>query len=259
MQALQTFNFEELPVRTLEVDGEPYFIGKDVADILGYANGRDALSKHVDEDDKKVLTSRNTTLENLPNRGLTAVNESGLYSLIFSSKLESAKRFKRWVTSDVLPAIRKHGIYATDNVIENTLNNPDYIITVLTEYKKEKEQNLLLQQEIGELKPKADYVDEILKSTGTLATTQIAADYGISAQKLNKILHEARLQRKVNKQWVLYSEHMGKSYTESDTIPIVRSDGREDTVLQTRWTQKGRLKIHEIMTEFGYEANLGGA
>ncbi|HCZ1658212.1 TPA: phage antirepressor KilAC domain-containing protein [Staphylococcus aureus] len=256
MQALQTFNFEELPVRTLEVDGEPYFIGKDVADILGYANGRDALSKHVDEDDKKVLTSRNTTLENLPNRGLTAVNESGLYSLIFSSKLESAKRFKRWVTSDVLPAIRKHGIYATDNVIENTLNNPDYIITVLTEYKKEKEQNLLLQQEIGELKPKADYVDEILKSTGTLATTQIAADYGISAQKLNKLLHEARLQRKVNKQWVLYSEHMGKSYTESDTIPIVRSDGREDTVLQTRWTQKGRLKIHEIMTEFGYEANV---
>lgn len=259
MQALQTFNFEELPVRTLEVDGEPYFIGKDVADILGYANGRDALSKHVDEDDKKVLTSRNTTLENLPNRGLTAVNESGLYSLIFSSKLESAKRFKRWVTSDVLPAIRKHGIYATDNVIEQTLKDPDYIITVLTEYKKEKEQNLLLQQEIGEIKPKADYVDEILKSTGTLATTQIAADYGISAQKLNKLLHEARLQRKVNKQWVLYSEHMGKSYTDSDTITIVRSDGREDTVLQTRWTQKGRLKIHEIMTEFGYEANLGGA
>ncbi|HDM8844790.1 BRO family protein [Staphylococcus aureus] len=256
MQALQTFNFEELPVRTLTVNEEPYFVGKDVAEILGYSNTRDALSKHVDEDDKKVLTSRNTTLENLPNRGLTAVNESGLYSLIFSSKLESAKRFKRWVTSDVLPAIRKHGIYATDNVIENTLNNPDYIITVLTEYKKEKEQNLLLQQEIGELKPKADYVDEILKSTGTLATTQIAADYGISAQKLNKLLHEARLQRKVNKQWVLYSEHMGKSYTDSDTITIVRSDGREDTVLQTRWTQKGRLKIHEIMTEFGYEANV---
>lgn len=111
MQELQTFNFEELPVRTLEVDGEPYFIGKDVADILGYANGRDALSKHVDEDDKKVLTSRNTTLENLPNRGLTAVNESGLYSLIFSSKLESAKRFKRWVTSEVLPTLRKTGAY----------------------------------------------------------------------------------------------------------------------------------------------------
>lgn len=253
MSELQTFNFEELPVRTLTVDEEPYFVGKDVADILGYSKARNAIAKHVDFEDKKDAPIRG------PLGGtqkMTIINESGLYSLIFSSKLESAKRFKRWVTSDVLPAIRKHGIYATDDVIENTLNNPDYIINVLTEYKKEKEQNLLLQQEIGELKPKADYVDEILKSTGTLATTQIAADYGISAQKLNKLLHEARLQRKVNKQWVLYSEHMGKSYTESDTIPIIRSDGREDTVLQTRWTQKGRLKIHEIMTEFGYEANV---
>ena len=115
MQALQTFNFEELPVRTLEVDGEPYFIGKDVADILGYANGRDALSKHVDSEDK--LTSQIATSGQ--NRNVTIINESGLYSLIFSSKLENAKRFKRWVTSDVLPAIRKHGIYATDNVIEN--------------------------------------------------------------------------------------------------------------------------------------------
>ena len=136
MSELQVFNFEELPVRTLTMDDEPYFVGKDVAEVLGYSNTRDALNKHVDEDDKKILTSRNTTLENLPNRGLTAVNESGLYSLIFSSKLESAKRFKRWVTSEVLPAIRKHGIYATDNVIENTLNNPDYIINILTEFKK---------------------------------------------------------------------------------------------------------------------------
>lgn len=254
MQELQTFNFEDLPVRTITVDEETYFVGNDVAQILGYEDYRGAINKKVDTEDK--LRSQIDYAGQ--KRSVTLINESGLYSLIFSSKLESAKRFKRWVTSEVLPAIRKHGIYATDNVIEQTLKDPDYIITVLTEYKKEKEQNLLLQQEIGELKPKADYVDEILKSTGTLATTQIAADYGISAQKSNKLLHEARLQRKVNKQWVLYSEHMGKSYTESDTIPIVRSDGREDTVLQTRWTQKGRLKIHEIMTDFGYEANLGG-
>ncbi|MGX0910210.1 phage antirepressor [Staphylococcus caprae] len=252
MNELQTFNFEELPVRTLSINDEPYFVGKDVADILGYKRTADAIREHVDSEDKGVGKIQTPGGK----QNVTIINESGLYSLIFSSKLETAKRFKRWVTSEVLPAIRKHGIYATDSVIEQTIQNPDYIITVLTEYKKEKEQNLLLQQEIGELKPKADYVDEILKSTGTLATTQIAADYGISAQKLNKLLHEARLQRKVNKQWVLYSEHMGKSYTESDTIPIVRSDGREDTVLQTRWTQKGRLKIHEIMTEFGYEANV---
>ncbi|HFQ4753666.1 TPA: BRO family protein [Staphylococcus aureus] len=107
MQALQTFNFEELPVRTLEVDGEPYFIGKDVAEILGYANGRDALSKHVDAEDK--LTSQIATAGQ--NRNVTIINESGLYSLIFSSKLENAKRFKRWVTSEVLPTLRKTGAY----------------------------------------------------------------------------------------------------------------------------------------------------
>ncbi|HDS3906678.1 TPA: ORF6C domain-containing protein [Staphylococcus aureus] len=107
MQELQTFNFEELPVRTLEVDGEPYFIGKDVTDILGYANGRDALSKHVDAEDK--LTSQIATAGQ--NRNVTIINESGLYSLIFSSKLENAKRFKRWVTSEVLPTLRKTGAY----------------------------------------------------------------------------------------------------------------------------------------------------
>ncbi|MEW7429743.1 BRO family protein [Staphylococcus aureus] len=109
MQELRTFNFEELPVRTLEVDGEPYFIGKDVADILGYTNSRKTLSDHVDEEDK--LTSRIVTSGQ--NRNVTIINESGLYSLIFSSKLENAKRFKRWVTSEVLPSLRRTGTYQT--------------------------------------------------------------------------------------------------------------------------------------------------
>ena len=102
MSELQTFNFEELPVRTLSIDGEPYFVGKDVADILGYSNSRKALLDHVDEEDK--LTSRIVTAGQ--NRNQTIINESGLYSLIFSSKLESAKRFKRWVTSEVLPTLK---------------------------------------------------------------------------------------------------------------------------------------------------------
>lgn len=255
MQELQVFQnsqFGNLEILTIE--GKEWFPAIKVAETLGYTNPRKAIRDHAKE---KGVTIR-SVLSNGGNQNKKFIDEGNLYRLISRSKLPQAEQFEEWVFDEVLPAIRKHGIYATDNVIEQTLKDPDYIITVLTEYKKEKEQNLLLQQEIGELKPKADYVDEILKSTGTLATTQIAADYGISAQKLNKLLHEARLQRKVNKQWVLYSEHMGKSYTESDTIPIVRSDGREDTVLQTRWTQKGRLKIHEIMTDFGYEASLGG-
>lgn len=250
LKVFQNSQFGELEILT--IDNKEWFPAIKVAEILGYTNPRKAIRDHAKE---KGVTIR-SVLSNGGMQDKKFIDEGNLYRLITRSKLPQAERFEEWVFEDVLPAIRKHGIYATDSVIERTLKDPDYIITVLTEYKKEKEQNLLLQQEIGELKPKADYVDEILKSTGTLATTQIAADYGISAQKLNKLLHEARLQRKVNKQWVLYSEHMGKSYTESDTIPIVRSDGREDTVLQTRWTQKGRLKIHEIMTDFGYEANV---
>ena len=253
LKVFQNSQFGDLEILT--IDNKEYFPAIKVAEVLGYTNPRDAISRHT----KKRGVVKHDVIDSLGRKQVKKfIDEGNLYRLISRSKLPQAEQFEEWIFDEVLPAIRKHGIYATDNVIEQTIQNPDYIITVLTEYKKEKEQNLLLQQEIGELKPKADYVDEILKSTGTLATTQIAADYGISAQKLNKLLHEARLQRKVNKQWVLYSEHMGKSYTESDTIPIVRSDGREDTVLQTRWTQKGRLKIHEIMTDFGYEANLGG-
>lgn len=237
MNELQTFNFEGLPVRTLKVDEEPYFVGKDVADILGYSNSRKALLDHVDEEDK--LTSRIVTAGQ--NRNQTIINESGLYSLIFSSKLESAKRFKRWVTSDVLPSIRKHGIYATDNVIENTLNNPDYIINILTEYKKEREHNLLLQQQVGELKPKADYYDQILKSKKLITVNAIAKDYGMSAQALNKILHDLKVQFKQSGQWLLYAKYHDKGYTSSEPHKYTKKDGTEDFKLHTKWTQKGRI------------------
>lgn len=116
--------------------------------------------------------------------------------------------------------------------------------------------NAIKQQIIGELQPKADYVDKILESTGTMTITQIAADYGLTAQKLNKLLKEAKLQRQVGKQWVLYANHMNKGYTKSHTINITRADGSPDTMPQTRWTQKGRLKIHDVLTELGYEAQF---
>ncbi|WMM09716.1 Bro-N domain-containing protein [Staphylococcus simulans] len=123
MQELQIFNFEDLPVRTLTVDEEPYFVGKDVADILGYSNSRKALLDHVDEEDK--LTSRIVTAGQ--NRNQTLINESGLYSLIFSSKLESAKRFKRWVTSEVLPQLRRTGTYSANPTIQELANNPELV------------------------------------------------------------------------------------------------------------------------------------
>nr|WP_290125669.1 phage antirepressor [Staphylococcus epidermidis] len=167
---LQTFNFEELPVRTLTVDKEPYFVGKDVARILGYKRTADAIRDHVELEDKGV--GKIQTPGGMQN--VTIINESGLYSLIFSSKLESAKRFKRWVTSEVLPAIRKHGLYATDNLIENTLNNPDYIINVLTEYKKEKEHNLALKQQVKENKPKVLFADSVAGSDNSILVGELA-------------------------------------------------------------------------------------
>ena len=108
---IQLFKFEGKEVRTLKIDGEPWFVGKDLTDILGYSNSRKALKDHVDKEDQQILTSRNVTLENIPNRGLTGVNESGMFSLVLSSQLPTAKKFKRWVTSEVLPAIRKTGSY----------------------------------------------------------------------------------------------------------------------------------------------------
>lgn len=119
-----------------------------------------------------------------------------------------------------------------------------------------KAENQMQVQQIAEFKPKAEYVDVILQSTGTVTTTQIAADYGLSAKKLNKILHDEKIQHKVNNQWILYKDQMNKGYTKSETIFITRSDGREETKMYMKWTQKGRLKIHEILTNLGFIANF---
>lgn len=162
----EIFNFHGQEVRTVTVDNEPWFVANDVANVLGYANQRDALSKHVDDEDKITLTSQNATLENIPNRGLSAINESGLYSLILSSKLPQAKDFKRWVTSEVLPTIRKHGMYAVDDL----LDNPDMAIATFKRLKEERRLRLQAQEEVAqknqmiqELQPKATYYDLILQ------------------------------------------------------------------------------------------------
>ena len=142
----EIFNFHGQEVRTVTINEEPYFVGKDVAEILGYSNSKDVLAKHVDAKDKQVIQrSQNATLENTPNRSLTIINESGLYSLILSSKLPQAKKFKRWVTSEVLPAIRKHGGYLTDSKIQEALHDPDTIIKLATQLKEERAKNGRLQ------------------------------------------------------------------------------------------------------------------
>lgn len=244
---VQVFDYQSKKVRTIERDGELWFVGKDVAEILGYANPSKALADHVDEEDKL----NNESLSSLGQRGGWIINESGLYSLILSSKLPTAKQFKKWVTSEVLPSIRKTGAYSL----------PQDYPSALRALADSEEKRLMLQAEnehqkqmIADFEPVRQYVDAILSSDGTMATTQIAADYDISARTLNRILYDEGIQHNVNGQWILYRKHMGKGYTKSDTIHITHTDGRPDTRLHTKWTQKGRLMIHEILTRRGIRA-----
>lgn len=254
MNELKIFNYENKEVRTQIINDEVWFVGKDVAEILGYSNTRDALLRHVDNEDKADVVFHDGS----QNRTMTAINESGIYSLILSSKLENSKKFKKWITSEVLPSIRKHGAYMTPATLEKVMLTPDFIIQLATSLKEEQDKNKDLmgeleikQQLIEELKPIKEYVDVILSSNEALTVTQIAADYGMSAKQLNNILHEKRIQRKVNKQWILYMDYMNKGYTKSETFEI-----NGEPRINTRWTQKGRLKIHEILTDLGYKANV---
>ena len=206
MNTPQIFNFEQNEVRTILVNDEPYFVGKDVASVLGYSNTKDALSRHVDLEDK--MGSRITTSGQ--SREMTIINESGLYSLILKSKLPSAKKFKRWVTSEVLPAIRKHGGYLTPEKVEEALLNPDTIIQLATQLKEERTGRLIAEQKIAEYEPKISYLDSILSSTDSVTISQIAADYGMSPQQMNKLLHKLGIQKKVGNQWLLCKKHMNQ-------------------------------------------------
>lgn len=256
MNELKIFDNPEFgQVRTMtDESGEPWFVGKDVAEILEYSNPRDAMSRHVDSEDKNTVVNPDG---NRGNPNMTIINESGLYSLILSSKMPKAKQFKHWVTSEVLPSIRKTGVYAAPEV------NSDMMFQI-AQAMKEKESRIsslnakveFLDQTIADMKPKISYLDTILQSTGTMATTQIAADYNLSARKLNKILHEAGIQYNCNGQWILYRKYTGQGYTKSYTVDIVRSDGSPDTKLTTRWTQKVRLLIHDTLSDKGIIANM---
>lgn len=167
MNELQVFKNQEFgSVRTLVINNEPWFVGKDVAEALGYKNTKDALAKHVDSEDKEILKSQNATLENIPNRGVTVVNESGLYSLVLSSKLPSAKKFKRWVTSEVLPALRKTGQYQVKE-----LSGSELMAKALIEA-----QNVLAakDKQIEEMKPKALFADAVATSHTSILVGELA-------------------------------------------------------------------------------------
>lgn len=251
MQELKIFESTEFgAVRALEIDGAPWFVGKDVTDILGYQNPSEALSDHVDDEDK--LNSK--TLSSLGQRGGWLINESGLYSLVLSSKLPAAKAFKRWVTSEVLPTIRRHGLYAIDDIIAD----PDLGIRALLALKAEREarkalevENKVKDQQIAELKPKASYYDLILQCPSLLSVTEIAKDYGLSAKALNKMLHDFGVQFSQSGVWFLYSKYQSYGYTQTKTQNYNRPDGSQGARTHMYWTQKGRLFLYDLLKRRG--------
>ena len=249
MTNLQIFNNDRFgQVRIVPVDGELMFVAKDVCDCLEITKHRDAISR-LDSDE------RGSVKLDTPGgkQGIAAINEYGLYNLVLSSRKPEAKEFKRWITHDVIPAIRKTGSYSM--AIPQTL--PEALRAYANEVESHNATKAIVaqqEQQIAEFKPVKDYVDKILSSKSCLTITQIAADYGMSAQELNKILHEAGLQRKVGEQWILYKQHMSKGFTKSETFTFCRSDGRLDSKITTKWTQKGRLEIHNILSNLDIHA-----
>lgn len=263
--------------------GEIEFCAADVCKALGYANPRKAVADHADEGDVTkrdmgVATGKKADgTDAVQVVSLTFINESGLYSLIFGSKLDSAKSFKKWVTSEVLPSIRKHGMYATPKKLEELIANPDLVIAYATQVKeerakrieaevkyletearrieaesvaKQRQKTIEMQEEtITKQAPKVEYHDKVLSSQSTFTVTEIAAFYGHSAKWLNDKLHKLGIQYKLGKMWHLYEKYKDKGLSKPTVYPYTGSDGLVKTNEQMEWTEKGREFIHRMLTD----------
>ena len=209
----------EFEVRAIEINGEGWLVGKDVAEALGYSNTAKAIRDHVDIEDK---LSERIVLSG-QNREVILINESGFYSLILRSDMPKAKQFKRWVTSDVLPSVRKHGMYATNEL----LDNPDLLIEVATRLKEERVARLEAEKQR----------DKLLHQNKLYTTSEIAKELGLSsATKLNNLLSDKKIQYKQNKTWLLYS-----MYSELGLVSIkqeILDNGK--IIYDRKWTGKGR-------------------
>ena len=236
-------------IRAIEKDGEPWFVGKDVAVALGYTNHRKALIDHVDAEDK----TDGVTIRDSIGRSQTPVfiNESGLYSLVLSSKLPQAKVFKHWVTAEVLPSIRRHGAYATAPTIEKIIASPEFGIALLKNLQQEQNMRREAEQRVRKLQPLADYTALILACPETVSVSQVAQDYGMSAVAFNRILNRAGIQYSVGGQWVLYAAYKDRGLVQSYTFNYRHNDGTDGCRMYTRWTQRGRLFLYDILKKMG--------
>lgn len=250
MMKLQVFNNEFFGlIRAVVVDNEPYFVGRDVAIALGYAKPENAISQHVDKEDtlKQGIPDNQGFVQNT-----TIINESGLYSLIFGSKLPLAKNFKRWVTSEVLPSIRKTGGY----IHTTTEDTPELIMARALQVAQatiEKHQRLVqaLEKENGKLSkekevlaPKAKYTDEVLMSETTYTMTQVAKEFGMAANAFSDFLFKKKVIYRQSGMWMMFAKYDDKGYSAVRTKTIDKNSGSVFTSSYLVWTEKGRMFLH---------------
>ena len=236
MANLQIFAFEGTnEIRTLLIDDEPHFVANDIAKVLGYKNPSKATNDHCK---KAIKAWGNDSLGR--RQEFKVIPEPDMYRLIIKSNLPDAERFENWVMEEVLPTIRKHGMYAT----EDLLNNPDLLIQVATQLKEERTNRLIAEQRVNELQPKADYYDKILANKSLMTISVIAKNYGMSANKMNRTLHKLGVQYKQGKTWLLYSKHQDKGWTHTEMLEVAGTDKLQPS---TKWTQKGHIALYELL------------
>ena len=245
---IQSFASSEFgTVRIIEENGKYLFCGVDVAACLGYKNQKDALLRHCKEDG----VAFHDLIDSIGRTQKTKfISEGNLYRLIVHSKLPSAERFEKWVFDEVLPAIRKHGAYATDELLQN----PDLLEQALNALAAEHEKRTELEAKneiqrgiIREMEPKVSYYDIILRTKNAVPITLIAKDYGMSATQMNRILHALGIQYRVGGTWMLYQKYAGEGYTVTHTYIIDQRTSR----MHTCWTQKGRLFLYDLLCDHG--------
>ncbi|MDT2640679.1 phage antirepressor [Enterococcus dongliensis] len=235
MNTPQIFNFEQNEVRTFLENDVPYFVANDVAKTLGYKNPSKATNDHC----KKAIEAWGN--DSLGRRQkFKIIPESDVYRLIIKSNLPSAEKFESWVMEEVLPQIRKHGMYATDEL----LNNPDLLIEVATKLKEERTLRLVAEQKVAEMQPKVNYHDIILANKSVTPISFIAKNYGMSARQMNKMLHDFGIQYRQGKAWLLYAKYQNEGYTHIEMVPVQGTDNLKPIM---KWTQKGHLFIYDFL------------
>ena len=241
MNEIKIFQNQEFgAIRTLSNEqGEPMFCAKDVAEALGYSNGRDAVRKHVDGEDKTTVAICDTG-SNYKSQAIF-INESGLYSLILSSKLESAKRFKHWVTSEVLPSIRKNGGYMVARPEESDEVIMARALQIMYATLQRRDEL------IAKLQPRADYADDVLKSISCFTVTQIAKELGMTGHDLNMLLCSHKIQYVQSGQYLLYADYARQGLAKNRNYEYHTAEGELRTKTYLVWTERGRDFIHRLV------------